>query len=197
MLVSWLPFFPLRPRDVNRLPQHTLCEKPPISSLTRFGGSITIIRWTMASRLARYPPNVPPSRLHYICPLTPRNPNSMVICRRMHTTLFLTPSTFQSTTDHIHEFFAGYPQFQYNPNASFLSEFSRMARALGFDREERDAARQLLRFAMVAQFNTMYGRDANDLSGWQQLCIALGTDPVPDTIPKCREVSSSISVHIE
>ena len=65
-----------------------------------------------------------------------------------------------------------------------------MAKELKFGDKKRDAARKSLRFAMVSQFNAMYGRDADDLQAWQQLCCALGADPIPDTITKCRQVSS-------
>ena len=91
--------------------------------------------------------------------------------------------------NHIHEFFAEYSQFDYNPDAPFLKEFRRLSREMRWSREETDTARDFLREAMVHQFQEMYGTNVDDLRAWQLLCSALGEDPPPETIAECRKVS--------
>lgn len=55
-------------------------------------------------------------------------------------------------------------------------------------------AKRALKTAMVAQFNQMYGRDANDLASWQHLCNALGVKPLPTKIAACKRVRRVVSI---
>ena len=56
-------------------------------------------------------------------------------------------------------------------------------------RKQKEDARSTLKEAMVEQFSQKYGRNANDLAAWQQLCNALGADPIPDNLEDCKNVS--------
>ncbi|TBU32105.1 hypothetical protein BD311DRAFT_775651 [Dichomitus squalens] len=62
--------------------------------------------------------------------------------------------------------------------------------------DERDLARSRLKDAMVQQFNSTYGRDVKDVVAWQNLCRALGVDPVPNSMHECRKVIESVHVNI-
>jgi hypothetical protein len=69
-------------------------------------------------------------------------------------------------------------------------EFYRMCDFFDWDRddEERGEARQAFKDAMVIRFNSLYGTDINDLENWHKLCIAVCIEPLPATIPECKEV---------
>ena len=92
--------------------------------------------------------------------------------------------------DHIDKYFAQYPAFDYDPNVPCFQEFSRLVQEQKWTRKQRTAERQVLREAMVEQFNVMYGKDVESLSSLQSLCHALG-GPVPDNITECQEVRSA------
>ena len=93
--------------------------------------------------------------------------------------------------NHIHAYFARYPQFNFQQDAPFLQEFGRLADSQRWNENSarRRKERKALQDAMVLQFNAMYGKDEKDLSAWQALCNALGVDPAPNSITQCRKVS--------
>ena len=97
----------------------------------------------------------------------------------------------RDSADHIAEFFAQYPTYQYNPARSFMDEYYAMCDFFCWDKEskERKRARERLRDAMVKQFNNVYGTDVDDLEAWQSLCRALELDPIPSKLRTCRTVS--------
>ncbi|EIW62098.1 uncharacterized protein TRAVEDRAFT_117909, partial [Trametes versicolor FP-101664 SS1] len=96
----------------------------------------------------------------------------------------------------IRDFFAQYPDFIYDPDAPFFEEFQRMQRVLHWQREERDAAREELRSAMVKQFNDMYGTNVDDLESWQLLCTALGMKPPPADVETCQKKVKATHVNL-
>ncbi|RPD61910.1 hypothetical protein L226DRAFT_571306 [Lentinus tigrinus ALCF2SS1-7] len=100
--------------------------------------------------------------------------------------------------NHIHAYFAQYPEFDYQLDAPFLKEFRRLLRVKGWNNDpvRRKAEWDDIHDAMVLQFNTMYGRSAGDLSAWQSLCAALGVDPIPDSIKQCRKIVKGTHVNL-
>ncbi|KAI0637823.1 hypothetical protein C8Q77DRAFT_393144 [Trametes polyzona] len=96
----------------------------------------------------------------------------------------------------IRDFFDSYPEFDYDHTAPFHGEYLRMGKELHWNREEREAARDALRHAMVQQFNNVYGTNAEDLESWQLLCNALGMDPVPDKLKACRRKVRATHVNL-
>jgi hypothetical protein len=44
---------------------------------------------------------------------------------------------------------------------------------------------------MVLQFNGLYGTDVSDIENWHKLCIALNSEPLPETVADCKAVSIS------
>ena len=60
---------------------------------------------------------------------------------------------------------------------------------MNWSRKQKEDAKSILKEAMVEQFSQKYGRNANDLAAWQQLCNALGADPIPDNLADCNNVS--------
>jgi hypothetical protein len=87
------------------------------------------------------------------------------------------------------DFFAQYPEFDYNPSAPVTSEFYRMCRFFKWSKEQREPEREFFRDAMTQQFNTIYGTDVDSLSAWKNLCQVLRIDPIPDELNACRNVS--------
>ncbi|KAI1792900.1 hypothetical protein LXA43DRAFT_1003704 [Ganoderma leucocontextum] len=98
---------------------------------------------------------------------------------------------------HIQTFFTKYPTFKYNVTAPFLEEFQRLCKTMKWKKDSgpKERAQSALRTAMVKQFNRTYGRDANDLASWQQLCNALG-GAVPNEIEDCKELLARTHVNI-
>lgn len=96
--------------------------------------------------------------------------------------------------NYIAEFFAGYPQFHYNPSSSVWVEFHRMLR---WDTEKkREGARKDLRDALTEQFNSIYGTDVENIKNWQLLCRVLGISPVSEDLDECRHVVLNTHVNL-
>lgn len=89
-------------------------------------------------------------------------------------------------------FFRSYPKFNYNPKKDVISEWRRLCVFRGLDPKNKEdpkvkKSREMLRLAMVRQFNGRYGEDADSLEAWQELCRCVDI-PVPDTLPECKKV---------
>ena len=54
--------------------------------------------------------------------------------------------------------------------------------------KERKLVHGEFKNAMVHQFNSLYGKDVNDIESWQKLCLALDIVPLPQGIKQCRKV---------
>lgn len=99
-------------------------------------------------------------------------------------------ATSARPTDEIDNFFFTYSEFDYDRSASFMEEFYRMCDFFGWGRDDPDRkdAHEEFRTAMVQEFNSLYGKDIDDLSAWQNLCKTVRILPVPDDIDTCRKV---------
>ncbi|KAH8144581.1 uncharacterized protein LAJ45_11416 [Morchella importuna] len=106
-------------------------------------------------------------------------------------------------------FFAKYPDFPYNPRGNPMAEFRRLGEQKGWDLEdincfgygiekkstaelrlESKAAHTKFLFSFRDEFETMFGADDEDVGTWQNLCVLLGVDPIPESIFVCRRVST-------
>jgi hypothetical protein len=58
----------------------------------------------------------------------------------------------------------------------------------GWDKGDREEAREGFKGALVQGFNQMYGTDVNDIESWQSLCCVVGITPVPDELNECRDI---------
>ncbi|KIJ63547.1 hypothetical protein HYDPIDRAFT_168372 [Hydnomerulius pinastri MD-312] len=96
------------------------------------------------------------------------------------------------------EFFAGYPEFGYDPSKSASLEFYRMCDEFGWDRDDsvRVEVHQKFKDALVLQFNCFYGSDENNLEAWKDLCQIVNIYPVPDDLEECREAVRNTHVNI-
>ncbi|KAI0773916.1 hypothetical protein C8Q74DRAFT_1200735 [Fomes fomentarius] len=103
-----------------------------------------------------------------------------------------------TTPNHIIQFFAEYPKFPFDSDASFIKEFYRMCDYFDWGRKsnQREDARNRMRHAMVLQFNTTFGTNAEDLITWQNLCDVISIRPIPETLHACRRavVTSHINI---
>jgi hypothetical protein len=93
------------------------------------------------------------------------------------------------TTNHIEDFFARYPGFDYNAGRGSTTEFQRLCRHFGWpkDSDDRNDAKDDFKNALVKEFNSIYGTDENDLGSWQGLCGILGI-PISESLEECRKV---------
>ncbi|KIW83229.1 hypothetical protein Z517_02474 [Fonsecaea pedrosoi CBS 271.37] len=93
--------------------------------------------------------------------------------------------------DHISDFFAEYPDFDYDESAEIWREFYRMCDEFGWNKrqDEKEEAMENFKSAMVQQFNDLYGTDGDDLNAWQSLCHVLNIVPMPVGLNDCRKVS--------
>ncbi|OJA12933.1 hypothetical protein AZE42_09300 [Rhizopogon vesiculosus] len=103
-----------------------------------------------------------------------------------------------STQAPLDEFFAKYPEFDYNSSASASMEFYRMCNNLGWGREDdkRQCAHNDFKDALVQQFNHIYGTDADDLASWSTLCQIVRVSPIPKTLKLCRKAVKKTYVNI-
>ncbi|KIL67993.1 hypothetical protein M378DRAFT_159246 [Amanita muscaria Koide BX008] len=108
------------------------------------------------------------------------------------------PQRSQPAAQHIARFFALYPNFVYDPQASVSAEFRRLVATHRWKRQspQRDEAWERFSKAMGQQFSTFYGSDINDLRAWQALCIALRVKLVPDTVKECKKIIKSTHVNL-
>lgn len=97
--------------------------------------------------------------------------------------------------DQLGVFFAAYPTYNYNARAPAWNEFNFLTRHMRWHRTDPEYldARSEFRAALVQDFNTRYGTDAQRLEAWQNLCEILEIRPVPLTITKCRKVGELIT----
>ncbi|KAI0721860.1 hypothetical protein C8T65DRAFT_629417 [Cerioporus squamosus] len=101
-----------------------------------------------------------------------------------------------ATEDHIDQFFASYPGFDYQPTAPFFDEFKRLTKLKGWDERQKKQERGRLEVAMAKLSTSMYGREEDDLLAWQRLCSALGTKPIPESLDECRRLVSQTHVNL-
>ena len=96
-------------------------------------------------------------------------------------------------------FFSQYPEFRYWPRKSSVSEFHRLCRQYGWEKDgpEKEVARYEFNIAMKKEFDSLYGSDEKDISNWHKLCYILSIDPVPETLRECRAVSSKLCIPID
>lgn len=92
----------------------------------------------------------------------------------------------------VERFFTQYEGFIYSPQANPAQEFSRLCRHMGWERDDpdREAAWQQYTSAMAMQFEERYGRELDDLSGLQRLCLRIGVEPIPEELEEAKEVST-------
>ena len=102
---------------------------------------------------------------------------------------------FHANMDQIDHFFAQYPEFDYDRQASSPKEFYRMCDHFGWIRDhnnqyptERNEAREAFREAMVESFNDRFGTDVNDKKAWEGICHLLKVDPLPNSVKDMKEV---------
>lgn len=95
-----------------------------------------------------------------------------------------------ASTNHLQDFFNNYPEFNYVPANGASGELYRMYDFFGWDRDEKEEAKELFKDALVQEFNKIYGTDENDIESWHTLCRVLTIDPIPDGLKACREVFS-------
>lgn len=88
------------------------------------------------------------------------------------------------------DFFAEFPEFDYNSRGSATHEFERMCDYFHWCKNDpaQKAAHRRFKDALVLQFNETYGTDVNSLRSWQALAEAIGIDPIPETLKECRAV---------
>ncbi|KAF6760720.1 hypothetical protein DFP72DRAFT_1165877 [Ephemerocybe angulata] len=103
-----------------------------------------------------------------------------------------------SSTNHISYFFAEYPDFNYDPTETAHSEFRRLCRSMGWERDDPEKVEAYADFqdAIVMQFNERFGTDADKLEPWQKLCRRLGIEPVPDNLKEAREAVFNTHVNL-
>ncbi|PPQ83719.1 hypothetical protein CVT25_006123 [Psilocybe cyanescens] len=109
-------------------------------------------------------------------------------------------STMQRATSDgpLVQFFAEYPQFEYDRSKAPTKEFQRMCRLVRLvpRSDERKAAQEAFNNAIALEFNDAFGTDENSLESWQALCERLQIDPIPDTLNECRRVVKSTHVNL-
>jgi len=97
--------------------------------------------------------------------------------------------------DHIDDFFAQYPSFNYDRANSSPREFYRMCDQFQWKKRPDNAcppvrkeAWEKFRVAMVVEFNSRFGTDAEDVFSWKGICEFLQMNPMPSGVESMRKV---------
>ncbi|KAH0558380.1 hypothetical protein GP486_004958 [Trichoglossum hirsutum] len=104
--------------------------------------------------------------------------------------------------DNTDAFFAEYSSFPYNRNSLPQDEMIRMCRFFGWPKRgqrecpARDEAWERFRIALVLDFNSMFGHDANDTNAWESICRLLGIAPIPETMEDRRQAVAETHVNL-
>ncbi|KAK5686852.1 hypothetical protein LTR17_026785 [Elasticomyces elasticus] len=105
--------------------------------------------------------------------------------------------------DQLDLLFAEYPSFDYDRTKSSPREFYRMCSQFGWDRRPdgsyprvRAEAWQKFRTALVVQFNSSFGVDADDISTWEGICKFLELSPIPSNIDGMRQLILDTHVNL-
>ncbi|KAI5847659.1 hypothetical protein DFP73DRAFT_474802 [Morchella snyderi] len=115
----------------------------------------------------------------------------------------------------VDQFFAGYPDFPYNPRGNPMAEFRRLIEHKGWDlkdincfgygiekksdaelRVECGLAQTQFYLAFKDEFEVTFGADDEDVGTWENLCIVLGVVPIPDNMQLCRKKLAPLNVNI-
>ncbi|CAE6473717.1 unnamed protein product [Rhizoctonia solani] len=94
---------------------------------------------------------------------------------------------------HIKNFFAQYPEFDYDPTKHYIDEFYRMTKQFRWNSKgtleqqaKFRAARENVDRASVHQFNEIYGTDVDDHAAWQKIFEILRMGKAPKRIGACK-----------
>ncbi|KAE9968564.1 hypothetical protein EG328_007497 [Venturia inaequalis] len=90
------------------------------------------------------------------------------------------------------DFFADFPDFEYNDDRSLKSNFQRLAKSQGWEGKEY---REQMSRMMEGEFRRFYGRSTS-LAGWKALSKDLGVEPAPASIDECKEELTKLFVNI-
>jgi len=109
-------------------------------------------------------------------------PTTSLTCKTQvpHCLLHTSPVQCQKSnpkqkTDPIADFFARFPDYNYNPNCTWPEEWRKLRQSL----EEQ------LQRAAIERFQATY---TSDLAAWHKMCRVLGIVPPPPTHQRCRRV---------
>ena len=99
--------------------------------------------------------------------------------------------TSHPSANHLDSFFAQYPAFVYDQTSSSSEEFYRLCDFFHWDRDDpdREEAHDSFKAALVQQFNSLYGTEADDIESWRGLSLALDIVPLPDDLSEVKKVS--------
>lgn len=100
----------------------------------------------------------------------------------------------QTRSNHIDEFFARWPNFDFDSSQPITTEFSRLAAALRWEKDKMRDNRNALRGAVALQFEAYYGTDPSDIKAWKSMCLVIGIDPmdIPHNVEECRKVRCTL-----
>lgn len=86
-------------------------------------------------------------------------------------------------------YFDSFALFVSDSQATFSSEFKRLAELRGWDKGSKTWRKHWAR-AVHAEFLRAYGTNTSTLEAWQALCEQVGLPPLP-SISKCKQVLHS------
>jgi hypothetical protein len=75
--------------------------------------------------------------------------------------------------------------FEQDTNATFITNFKRLAITQGWSNKEAKSRRPE---ALEAEFDAHVGTDVTKLEGWQRMCKNCRIEPVPSSITQCKKV---------
>ncbi|KDQ53391.1 hypothetical protein JAAARDRAFT_197541 [Jaapia argillacea MUCL 33604] len=109
------------------------------------------------------------------------------------------PKPLLPPSSHLSEFFSLYPLFKPSPCSPILPESHRLCSETyhwGRENPEKEKARALFKYAMVYEFNGVYGTDVDDPASWSKVCQVLELPAVPGSSDACRRAVEAVFVNI-
>ncbi|KAI0089526.1 hypothetical protein BDY19DRAFT_108811 [Irpex rosettiformis] len=101
-----------------------------------------------------------------------------------------------SSQVHLEEYFSRFEDFDYDQSQETIAQFRRLAREEEWTKDEYKEEKKALQTALVLQFNDIYGENETDIEAWQELCIAMDIDPMPETVKECKRLFRCTHVNL-
>lgn len=103
------------------------------------------------------------------------------------------PATEEFT---IYDFFAPYPEFDYDASKPVMPEFERLCAVRSWGPKKRRKVYHRLQDGLVGEFNQQFGVDETSLDAWQSLCEEVRISPIPSSIKQCRKALARVHVNL-
>ena len=134
-------------------------------------------------------------------PIGPKYKNIPIVDQGTKYSCLDLQSTPPPSTGPLDAFFLSFSGFQYDPSMPVVASFYSLRRGLenwsdwdgrspGTWREYEEDVDIRYQAALTKEFNLWFGGTVDDIRSWHSLCRAVAIHPLPNSIKRCRSVST-------